>query len=92
MRNLCHVPVDVLKIDKSLSDLILTEKGYVICKKILALCEDMNLCCVIEGIEDEEQVEAAYKLGIPLAQGFYFSPAITKAEAEIFKPDVHLKP
>ena len=92
MRNLCHVPVDVLKIDKSLSNLILTKKGYVICKKIVALCEDMNFSCVIEGVENEKQAEAAYKLGIPLAQGFYFSPAITKAEAEIFTPDVHLKP
>ena len=86
MENLCHVPIDILKIDKSLADLILTENGYIVCRNIVALCKDMNFRCVIEGIEDEKQVEAASRLGIPLVQGFYFSPAITKAEAEIFKP------
>lgn len=87
MENLCHVPIDILKIDKSLADLILTENGYIVCRNIVALCKDMNFRCVIEGIEDQKQVEAASRLGIPLVQGFYFSPAITKAEAEIFKPD-----
>ena len=87
MENLCHVPIDILKIDKSLADLILTENGYIVCRNIVALCKDMNFRCVIEGIEDQKQVEAASRLGIPLVQGFYFSPAITKAEAEIFKPE-----
>ena len=87
MENLCHVPIDILKIDKSLADLILTENGYIVCRNIVALCKDMNFRCVIEGIEDQKQVEAASRLGIPLVQGFYFSPAITKTEAEIFKPD-----
>ena len=88
MENLCHVPVDILKIDKSLADLILTENGYIVCRNIVNLCKDMNFGCIIEGIEDEKQLEAALRLGIPLVQGFYFSPAITKAEAEIFKPEV----
>ena len=87
IENLCHIPVDKLKIDKSLADLILTPKGYIICKNIVALCKDMNFDCVIEGIEKEEQVHAATRLGIPLVQGFYFSPAIAKADAEIFKHD-----
>ena len=92
IENLCHVPVDLLKIDKSLTDLILTKKGHIVCKNIVALCKDMNFSCVIEGIEDEEQVEAACRLGIPLMQGFYFSPAIAKEEAKIFKPGVRLNP
>ena len=92
IENLCYVPVDLLKIDKNLTDLILTQKGRIICKNIVALCKDMNLSCVIEGIENEEQVEAACRLGIPLMQGFYFSPAIAKEEAKIFKPGVRLKP
>ena len=85
IENLCHIPVDTLKIDKSLADLILTKKGYTICKHIVTLCRDMNFDCVIEGVESEEQIQAVSRLGIPLVQGFYFSPAITKTEAEIFR-------
>ena len=84
MENLCHIPVDTLKIDKSLADLILTKKGYIVCKNIVTLCQDMNLDCVIEGIESEAQMQAAAKLGIPLIQGFFFSKAISKNDAEIF--------
>ena len=82
MENLCHIPVDTLKIDKSLADLILSKKGYIVCKNIVALCKDMNLDCVIEGIESEAQMQAAAKLGIPIIQGFFFSQAIAKNEAE----------
>ena len=87
LENLCHMPVDTLKIDKSLADLIVTPEGYVVCKNIVTLCEDMDFECVIEGVEHEKQVQAASRLGIPLVQGFYFSPAIAKAEAETFTPD-----
>ena len=87
MENLCHIPVDTLKIDKSLADLILTKKGYIVCKNIVTLCQDMNLDCVIEGIESEAQMQAAAKLGIPLIQGFFFSQAISKNDAEIFDPE-----
>ena len=87
MENLCHIAVDTLKIDKSLADLILTKKGYIVCKNIVALCKDMNLDCVIEGIESEAQMQAAAKLGIPIIQGFFFSQAISKNDAEIFDPE-----
>ena len=84
MENLYHIAVDTLKIDKSLADLILTQKGRLICKNIVALCQDMKFDCVIEGVESEAQMQAAARLGIPLIQGFYFSPAIAKTEAETF--------
>ena len=87
MENLCHIPVDTLKIDKSLADLILTKKGYIVCKNIVTLCQDMNLDCVIEGIESEAQMQAAARLGIPIIQGFFFSQAISKNDAEIFDPE-----
>ena len=82
MENLCHIPVDTLKIDKSLANLILTQKGHIVCKNIVTLCKDMNFDCVIEGIENEAQMQAATKLGIPIIQGFFFSQAISKNEAE----------
>ena len=84
MENLCHIPVDTLKIDKSLANLILTQKGHIVCKNIVTLCKDMNFDCVIEGIENEAQMQAATKLGIPIIQGFFFSQAISKNDAEIF--------
>ena len=84
MENLCHIPVDTLKIDKSLANLILTEKGYIVCKNIVALCKDMNFDCVIEGIESEAQMQAATQLDIPIIQGFFFSQAVSKNDAEIF--------
>ena len=87
MENLCHIPVDTLKIDKSLANLILTQKGHIVCKNIVTLCKDMNFDCVIEGIESEAQMQAATQLGIPIIQGFFFSKAISKNDAEIFDPE-----
>ncbi len=83
---LCSLPINGLKIDKSLIDLIQTPKGFSICKHIAELCEETGLTCIAEGVETEQQLNILSKLDIRYIQGYYFSPAIPADSVESFQP------
>ncbi len=68
--------IDTLKIDKSIIDMILNDRGHSICKHIAKLSDDLGIECVAEGVETEEQLNILKKLDIKFIQGFYFSKAI----------------
>lgn len=78
---ICSLPVDTLKIDKSIIDLILTPEGFYICKLVSEFCEDMNFTCVAEGVETEEQYNEISNFNIKYIQGYYYSPALPPKEA-----------
>jgi len=77
---LYQLPIDTLKIDKSITDLIHLPKGHIICKNIVTLCDNLGLNSIIEGVETEEQFKIVSDLGITSVQGYYFSPAISETE------------
>ncbi len=83
---LCSLPINGLKIDKSLIDLIHTPKGLAICKHIAELCDEVGLSCVAEGVETEEQLNSLSSLNIRYLQGYYFSPAMPAEQVEAFEP------
>jgi len=74
-----------LKIDKSLIDIIDTNKGYLVSKHISSLCKDLNCLIVAEGVETKEQLDLIKKMDIDLVQGYYFSKAIHFDEVLNFK-------
>lgn len=68
------LPLTKLKIDRSfVSDIQHKPAHYKIVKSLVALTQDMNLECVIEGVETEEELAALTQLGCTLVQGFLFS-------------------
>lgn len=73
---LCLLPLDSLKIDKSLIDLILSPKGESACRHIASLCQDLGFTCIAEGVESTEQYNKVLQMNIPYIQGFLYSPAI----------------
>ena len=81
LETLTFLSVDTLKIDKSITDLIHTKKGFIICKNILSLCEEMNFHCVVEGVETKEQITILLGMGVKYVQGYYYSPAIAARKA-----------
>lgn len=85
---LCHVPFSSLKLDKSLIDLLGEEKGRAIIHQIAALCRELKIDCVAEGVEQAWQVDALRASGLRLIQGFYFSQALPFEEVVGFEPNV----
>lgn len=75
--SLILMPVDSVKLDKSLIDIIHLESGFAICKNISTLCQDLHYQCVAEGVETVDQLELVRSIGINIVQGFIYSKAIS---------------
>ena len=69
-----RLPLDAIKIDRSFVTEIETNsiaRGIV--KTIVEMCLNLQLVCVVEGVETKGQVEALRELGCDAMQGFYFA-------------------
>jgi diguanylate cyclase (GGDEF)-like protein len=79
-----HLPVDELKIDRSLvAQLTASEFDQRIVGSVISLGLDLGLMIVAEGVEDEETRSALVRMGCPIVQGYLFSrpqPAIAITE------------
>ncbi len=71
------LPLDKVKIDKSFTDQICTDdKIRNIVQAIIQLCNQLDISCVVEGIEDLEQVGLLADMGCEFGQGYLFSKPI----------------
>jgi EAL domain-containing protein (putative c-di-GMP-specific phosphodiesterase class I) len=79
---LSHMPVDVLKIDKSfIDDILHNPQQMALVETIVALARTLDLAVVAEGIELAEHRDALVRMGCPYGQGFLFSKPVTAQEA-----------
>lgn len=68
------LPIDIIKLEKSFIDLVLSdEKDSLIVKSILRLGNDLNFTIIAEGIETKEQLEYLVKYNCPSGQGYLLS-------------------
>ena len=68
-----RLPIDKVKIDRSfLRDWNDTGDDKVL-TAILAMCRTLELECVVEGVETEDQLRVLTRLGCSVAQGFLFA-------------------
>lgn len=71
--NLKGIPLDVIKIDRSLIlDIVTNTKTKFMVKAIVNLSQDLNLKVICEGVEDMEQVKVLNEMGCNLIQGYIF--------------------
>jgi len=74
---------DSLKIDRSfVSKVVSDPETSAIVAMIVHLAHALNMNVVAEGIENEQQRAEAVRLGCDTAQGFHFSVALEKDDAE----------
>ena len=74
LTHLLTFPVDIIKIDKSFIDRLLSDRGsQFIVEALIDLSRKLNLRLVAEGIETEEQSVRLRELGCGVGQGSYFS-------------------
>ena len=78
-----RLPVDIVKIDKSLVDGVATEPGmWALVQAILGLIAAVGLETVAEGIEASAQVAHLEALGCARGQGYYFARPLPGTDVE----------
>lgn len=74
LASLNTLPFDVIKLDKSLIDLLGDEGGDEIIRHIIEIAHFKNMQVVAEGVERKEQLDTLRDMKCDVIQGFYFSP------------------
>ena len=65
----------MVKIDRSfIANLGPADQEAAIIAAVVLMSSALGIDVIAEGVESEEQADAAARLGCPLAQGFYFGP------------------
>jgi len=83
LNGLRQVPVDALKIDRSLvGEMLSNRTASDIVEVIVALAHKMNLKTIAEGVETGKQLEHLRGLGCEFGQGFVFSQPVEAEAAE----------
>jgi two-component system CheB/CheR fusion protein len=81
-----HLPVDVLKIDRSFVNSIERDgRDLSIAGTIIALAHGLGLKVVAEGVETEDQRGLLEALGCDQGQGFLFARPMPAAEFEVWR-------
>ena len=71
---LADYPIDKLKLDRSLiSKVTSSTRQKSLVKAMHVMCDELNIKCVAEGVETEEQVLIMSEMGCKEFQGYYFS-------------------
>ncbi|MCG8588401.1 MAG: EAL domain-containing protein [Proteobacteria bacterium] len=77
LHTLTVLPLDVLKLDRSLiRNLVDDPKAQAIVESLLMLCHRLGLTVVAEGVDEPEQLDILRPLGCDEVQGFLFSKAL----------------
>lgn len=83
---LTTIPVDTIKIDKSLVDGIgspsETEKDTTLLKNIICMSKELHFTCLTEGAETKTQIEKLRNFGCEIVQGYYYSKPLPQEEYE----------
>jgi len=75
------LPLTKIKVDRSfVTRLHERPASYKIVKSLLALSNDMNVDCVIEGVETREEMDTLKKMEGVLVQGYFYSPPMSEQD------------
>ncbi len=75
------LPLTKLKVDRTfVTNLHLDPACLKIVRSLIALCQDMELECIVEGVETAEELGALKNLGCTRAQGYLFAKPMRASE------------
>lgn len=72
------LPLEIVKIDKTLVDKYNDENMTSVLKNTFSMIKDMNRKIVVEGVEEENQAKALIEYGCDYIQGYYYSKPLPK--------------
>ena len=80
-----RLPLDKLKIDRSfICDIESNPLSRQIVSTIISLSQQMQIDCVVEGVETQEQVDVLQRLGCAKMQGYFFARPLDFEDARAF--------
>lgn len=87
MWRIASLPLHIVKLDKSFTDLEDNPRLLIILQNTIKMIKDMNMKIVVEGIETEQLVNQFSELQCEYIQGYYYSKPIPKQEFIAFIKD-----
>ena len=77
-----NIDADVIKIDKSFTDMITADdKTAILVESIITIAQRLKMEIIAEGVETKEQGKKLVELGCNLAQGYYYSKPVDNQSA-----------
>ncbi|OED39999.1 hypothetical protein AB833_12455 [Chromatiales bacterium (ex Bugula neritina AB1)] len=85
LSSLLEVSVDVVKIDQSfVKEMEHNSVNRGVVEAVISMCKTMEMECVAEGVETQQQAKVLRELGCEILQGYYFyKPAQAAAVGEM---------
>ena len=80
MQRVASLPLDIVKLDKSFTELKDNPKLGIVLRNTINMIKDMDMKIVVEGIETKEMVDNFSDMKCEYIQGFYFSKPVPKNE------------
>lgn len=82
LSHVSKIPIDRLKIDRTfINDVATTKAAADIVKTIADLCRNLELDCIVEGVETQEQLNALRGMGLRKVQGYLLGKPLPPHEA-----------
>ena len=75
-----HLPLQLIKIDKSMLDEADHENGRIILESTVKMMQNIGKNLVVEGAETFEMVETLKRMSTDYIQGFYFSKPLPEED------------
>lgn len=73
-----RIPIDIIKLDRSLISQITTDAGsQTIARNIITMLKELDYVVLAEGVEDKETAAILRQFGCDEAQGYYFARPMT---------------
>ena len=79
-----ELPLEIVKLDKSLVDDMDTHSMWIVITKTVSMLKRMNKKILVEGVEDERALKRFMDIGCDYIQGYYFSKPIPENEFKEF--------
>ncbi|WP_246701716.1 putative bifunctional diguanylate cyclase/phosphodiesterase [Rhizobium terricola] len=80
-----RLPLSKIKVDGSfVREIHRKETSVKIVKSVLALCAEMRLEAIVEGVETENEMAILETLGVGSVQGYHFARPMAEAETHAF--------
>ncbi|MBP3885154.1 MAG: bifunctional diguanylate cyclase/phosphodiesterase, partial [Olsenella sp.] len=87
LARMAAMPVDFVKLDKSLVDAFMVPGKEEFIDHVTRLVHGLGKRLVVEGVETYEQYEICQRLGCDIIQGYFFSKPVMASDIPAFDPD-----
>lgn len=78
IRRVATMPFELIKLDKTFTDLEDNEKLKVVVRNTVRMIKEMNMKIVVEGIETKHLVDVFSEMQCDYIQGYYFSKPLSR--------------